>query len=64
MFTPCKAEQLPQGMQLQEKEVDKDEGHNGTLIRKRPKKQVSMKLPTKSNLDYSFRHPCTIQKKC
>ena len=64
VFTPCKAEQLPQGMQLQEKEVDKDEGHNGTLIRKSPKKQVSMKLPTKSNLDYSFRHPCTIQKKC
>ena len=36
-FTPCKAEQPLQGMELKEKEKEKDENHIGELFIKNPK---------------------------
>ena len=36
-FTPYKAEQQYQGIELQEKEKDKDEKHIGMLFTKNPK---------------------------
>ena len=38
-FIPCKAEQPLQGMELQEKEEEKDEKDMGKLFRKNPKKK-------------------------
>ena len=43
-FTPCKAEQPLQGMELQEKAEIKDSKHTGKLFRKTDKRYLLIRL--------------------